>query len=72
MDQSKYLEIMRDALALQKEGSQAMYEALTYTGIEIQELLILLMALCEMFHRGSTSMSCFQYIFEYQMIFLNI
>ena len=34
MDQSKYLEIMRDALALQKEGSQAMYEALTYTGIE--------------------------------------
>lgn len=34
MDQSKYLEIMRDALALQKECSQAMYEALTYTGIE--------------------------------------
>ena len=34
MDQSKYLEIMRDALALQKEGSQAMYEALTYAGIE--------------------------------------
>ena len=34
MDQSKYLEIMRDALTLQKECSQAMYEALTYTGIE--------------------------------------